>query len=158
MSPDFRAGFLTGIVVMILAIVLIGFWPVKAESFLVASVGSYHFKRKDYCEVNPGVGFEHSILKDTRLVAGTYQNSLCNPSNYIGLSWAPLRFENWRLGVAAIAITGYEDDKKKRADKVIVVPLPTLSYEGRRWGANLVVIPPYEDFRGGGGLQLKVRF
>ena len=132
---------------------------VHAETWLSASIASYHIKRGDYCEVNPGIGFEQSIFKDTRFVAGTYQNSLCNVSNYVGLSWAPLKFGNWRLGVATIAITGYEDDKKKKkGDEVIFAPLPMLSYEGRRFGINLAVIPPYADFGGAIGLQGKVRF
>lgn len=130
----------------------------NAESWLVASIASYHVKRGDYCEVNPGIGFEQSILKDTRLVAGTYQNSLCHPSNYIGVSWTPFTFANWRGGAAFIAITGYEENKAKRGSKVLFAPLPTLSYEGARWGANFIILPPYREFHGALGLQVKFRF
>ena len=131
---------------------------VHAETWLSASIASYHIKRGDYCEVNPGIGFEYGLSKTTRFVAGTYQNSLCNVSNYIGVTWVPLQFGNWRLGVATIAITGYENDKKKKGDEVIFAPLPMVSYEGRRFGINLAVIPPYDEFDGAIGAQLKVRF
>jgi hypothetical protein len=142
-------------IVLILGLIVpnLGF----AETFLTASVASYHFKRADYCEVNPGIGFEHGSDK-WRFVAGTYQNSLCNPSNYIGVSYSPLKLGNWRIGTALLAITGYEEEKKKRGERVVIAPLPLLSYEGQTFGFNLVVIPPYDDFRGALGLQAKVRF
>lgn len=129
-----------------------------AQTWLTASLGSYHFARKDYCEVNPGVGFEHAIAADLRFIAGSYQNSYCRASSYLGASYVPLRLGAWRAGAALLAVTGYEVDRKTKKDKLIIVPLPTLAYEGARLGVNLVMLPPREDFKGGIGLQLKVRF
>jgi hypothetical protein len=129
---------------------------VYAETFLVATIGSHHFDRdKGYCELNPGIGFEHGS-RTTRLVAGVYQNSLCLPSQYVGVSWSPLVSGAWSAGVALIAVTGYE--KNKRGTEALLAPLPTISYEGRNFGVNFIVIPPYDDFSGAIGLQLKVRF
>lgn len=129
-------------------------FPAAAESWLVGTVGSYHVERKDYCEVNSGVGFEHGDR--VRFVAGTYHNSLCDTSNYVGVAWFPLQSANWRLGTALLAITGY--DKGERSERATIAPLPTLAYEGRRFGANLILIPPYDDFKGALGLQIKWRF
>ena len=127
------------------------------ETWGVASLFSYHVERsKDYCEVNPGAGFEHG--GDVRLVAGVYQNSLCEVSTYAGFSWTPIKVWKLKAGVAVIALTGYEEDKRKEADKVAIVPLPVVTLEGSRWGVNLAVIPPYQDFKGAIGFQVKFAF
>ena len=41
------------------------------QLWLVGTIGSYHVERKDYCEWNPGVGFEYGG-EQVRFVAGTY--------------------------------------------------------------------------------------
>ena len=141
----------------LLALLLLLSFAAHAETWGVASLFSYHFERsKDYCEVNPGAGFEHG--KDVRLVAGVYQNSLCEVSTYAGVSWTPIKVWKIQAGVAVIAVTGYEADKKKEADKVAIIPLPVVTLEGRKWGLNIAVIPPYQDFRGALGVQAKFKF
>ena len=128
---------------------------VYADTWLVASIGSYHVQRdKQYCEMNPGVGIEHG--DKWRLVAGTYHNSLCTTSNYAGASYTFGEVWSLKFGTALLAITGYE--KSKRGTEAVIAPLPFVSWERKRLGANLVLIPPYDDFRGAVGLQIKVRF
>ena len=126
-----------------------------ADTWLVASIGSYHVQRdKQYCELNPGVGIEHG--DKWRLLAGTYHNSLCATSNYAGVSYTFVEAWGLKFGTALLAITGYE--KSKRGTEAVIAPLPFVSLEGKRLGANLVLIPPYDDFKGALGLQVKVRF
>jgi hypothetical protein len=129
-----------------------------AETWLTASLGSYHFDRNGYCEVNPGVGMEHSIGLDVRLIAGSYQNSYCRPSSYLGASWMPVRFLGVRFGAAVAGVTGYAIDKSSKKDRMAWAALPVLAWEGKRRGVNLVLLPPHEEFKGGVGLQLKLRF
>jgi len=142
----------------LLAVLLLVCSAAHAETvtFLTASLASYHFERqKGYCETNPGVGIEHGN-EDLRFVAGTYHNSLCLPSDYIGVSWSFLKLGNVRLGMAGLAITGYQ--KNKRGTEAIYALLPVVAYEGKKWGANVIVIPPYDDFQGCLGFQVKWRF
>ena len=132
-----------------------------AETWLVGAVGSYHLERgKDYCEFNPGLGIEHDIAKNTRAVIGQYNNSFCLPSAYLGVSYSPLSYGNFKLGTALILVSGYDDGIKKKNEQqdVLLAPIGVLSYERGKYGANLVMVPPHGDFKGAIGLQLKVRF
>jgi hypothetical protein len=126
-----------------------------ADTWLVASIGSYHVQRdKQYCEMNPGVGIEHG--DKWRLVAGTYHNSLCATSNYAGVSYTAAEALGLKWGLALLAITGYE--KSKRGTEAVIAPLPFVAWEGKQFGVNVALIPPYDDFKGALGLQVKVRF
>lgn len=127
----------------------------RADTWLTASVASYHFERKGYCEVNPGVGFEREISTTVRFIGGVYHNSLCRASTYVGASWMPLEITTrLRLGLGAIAVTGYQVDRRTQGSKVLPAVLPTFKYERGRGGFNLVVLPPFDDFKGGLGLQV----
>jgi hypothetical protein len=147
--------------VLILAATVAFSTAANAETWLVGSVGSYHLERgKDYCEFNPGIGIEHDIAKNTRAVIGQYNNSFCLPSAYLGIHYAPLRYGNFALGTAFIAVSGYDDGIKKKNEQqdILLAPLGVLSYERGKYGVNLVLVPPHGDFAGAAGLQLKVRF
>jgi hypothetical protein len=61
-----------------------------------------------------------------------------------------------KFGTALLAITGYE--KSKRGTEAVIAPLPFVSWEGKQFGVNVALIPPYDDFKGALGLQVKVRF
>lgn len=145
---------------VLLAVLLL--WPqigAASETWLTASLGSYHFQRgQGYCEVNPGTGYERG--ERLRFVAGVFQNSNCRTSTYIGLSYSFVQWGSFSLGGALAAFTGYDkvSKEKQREDKVIFAPLPVVSYEASRWGLNLIVLPPHDDFKGGVGVQVKWRF
>ena len=136
-------------------------YSAHAETWLVASVGSYHLQRgKNYCEFNPGIGIEHGLTDNVRAVVGQYNNSFCLPSAYLGISYAPFVLGNFHFGSAFIAVSGYGDGVKKKSEQqdILLAPLGVISYERSRYGVNLVLVPPHGDFRGAAGLQLKVRF
>lgn len=127
-------------------------------TWLTASLGSYHVDRNDYCEINPGVGLEHGLGRDVRFITGSYQNSLCKPSSYLGASYMPLALRGGlRAGAAVIAATGYQVDRDTKRDKPVFAVLPTLAYEGRRYGVNLVLMPPFDEFKGAIGVVVKLR-
>jgi hypothetical protein len=145
----------------ILAALLLAPMLAQAETWIVGSVGSYHLERgKNYCEFNPGLGIEHTLSDDARAVIGQYNNSFCLPSAYLGVSYQPLKYGNFRLGSAFIMVSGYDDGIKKKNEQqdVLFAPLGVLSYERGKYGANLVMVPPHGEFKGALGLQLKVRF
>lgn len=97
--------------------------------------------------MNPGLGIEHGG-EAFRLIAGAYRNSLCESSSYAGVSYAPLKRGHYRFGVAGAAFTGY-------LDRPVLAVLPVLAYEERRWGMNLIILPPWDLFSGAIALQLK---
>lgn len=122
-----------------------------ADTWLVASLGSYHVDRGDHCEVNPGIGFERGGA--LRLVGGVYRNSDCRTSWYGGASYAPLERGAWRAGAVLILVTGYEEHP-------LVAPGALVAYEGWRWGLNFVFFPGKDGRADHGvvGLQVKVRW
>lgn len=120
-----------------------------ADTSLTLPLASYHFERRGYCELNPGLGVERGG-RDFRMIAGTYRNSLCESSAYIGISYAPLKQGRLRFGFAGVVFTGYKD-------RAILTALPVAAYEERRWGVNLVLVPPKDEFKGAVGLQVKWR-
>jgi hypothetical protein len=147
--------FLAGFASCILLIVAVGALG-KAFScdWLVASVASHHYGKgsdKDYEQRNWGLGCEHRLTKNLDFVAGFYRNSVRIDSTYVGVVYAPLRFEMLRFGLATILVSGYEREPIKAA-------FPVASIEGRRMGANLLLVPQTSSNVGAIGLQLKVRF
>lgn len=127
----------------------------KAETWGVGTIGSQHLGGGDFCEVNPGVGLELRS-NQTRSLIGVYRNSLreddggCRTwSLYAGKSYLPLRFANWRLGGAALAVLGYDSSITPAVALVI-------AYERQRRGVNLVWFPSKDGdpFQGVIALQL----
>ena len=129
----------------------------KTQDWAVATIGSQHLNGEQYCEFNPGAGVELSTNDlEVRTLVGAYRNSLCGRwSVYAGKSYLPfyLRSANLRLGGAAMLITGYESTLTLGAAFV-------LSYEGEKYGANLVWFPSKKgDFTAGVvALQAKFRW
>lgn len=124
--------------------------PCYADTWLVASVTSFHQERGRYNEFNPGIGGEYG--GDTwRAVAGAYLNSLSRETKYAGVSYTPLHFGRVSVGSTVILATGYSAG-------ISILPLPVVAYEGRRYGANLIIVPPREGKGGVLGLQLKKKF
>jgi hypothetical protein len=78
-----------------------------AQTSLVVTLGSRHLGGGDFCEQNLGLGLEQG--RESKRIVGFYKNSLCRTSVYAGMTYQPLQFANWRLGVVGIGVTGYED-------------------------------------------------
>ena len=127
----------------------------KTQDWAVATIGSQHLNGEQYCEFNPGAGVELSTNDiEVRTLVGAYRNSLCGRwSVYAGKSYLPLFTGKWRAGGAAMLITGYESALTLGAGFV-------LSYEGEKYGANIVWFPNKSgDFTDGViALQAKVRW
>lgn len=145
-----------GVLVAALAVVAIGkFNNAVSADWAVATIGSQHLGGGDFCESNPGLGFE-SGDREVRSLVGVYRNSLCERwSFYVGRSWLPfyLQSSNLRLGGAAMVITGYESAITLGAALVI-------AYEREKHGVNLVIFPDRKGNLAQGviGLQYKRRF
>ena len=147
-------GIVAALALLALACVEMG-PSIAGDTWIAASVASHHFDREgDHNERNWGVGVEHGIAPQVRLVAGAYRNSLYDTSHYAGANWTPLVFGPVRLGVMAGAVDGYNANH----GRYIPVVVPLLSVEQGRVGANLLYLPRYKDDAGVIGLQLKYRF
>jgi hypothetical protein len=128
----------------------------RADTWAVASVASYHTDRDaHYNERNGGLGIEHDIADNARLIAGFYRNSLYRESMYLGATFTPLHVtDHIRVGVIAAFVTGYNINDGN------AVPMAALlvQVEGERVGINLGAIPRSVASPGLVGLQIKVKF
>jgi hypothetical protein len=130
--------------------------PTAAETWLVASVASYHVNRAiDHNERNPGLGIEQDIGWGVRAVAGAYENSEYRRTVYAGVLAAPLELGRFRVGATFGLATGYAEQCGRDPCAVVV---PTVTYELGRFGVNALIAPPSRNNRGVIGLQVKVRF
>lgn len=121
-----------------------------ADTFLTLPAVSYHLQRhKGYNEINTGVGFEHDVAEDWRMGAGVYRNSIRKDSYYAGAIYAPYSLFGVKIGTSLGIVTGYGNP--------LPMAIPTFMYEGREYGANVVVVPPVGVKTGVIGLQLKWR-
>ncbi len=130
------------------------------ETWIVGSIASFHYSSdKEYEQQNYGLGFEHGLTSSIRTTGGYYRNSNRRDSLYVGLAWAPLQYGiaegKLRLGLAALLVSGYETVKDQDLVKAV---FPVVSWEGKRFGVNVPVIPATNKNAGAIGLQLKVRW
>lgn len=117
------------------------------QDWIVQNGLAIHFDGRDHCEsTTPGLGIEHGDYS-----AGFYRNSNCRWSAYAAQSWTPLRMGPVRLGSIAGGVSGYGRP---------ITPVAGLvaSWEGSRYGMNLIYIPPVGDSGNVLWLQGKVRF
>ena len=104
--------FAMGVVFAMLMVVVSNYRPASAQSYLVATLGSYHFDReKKYKEGldNFGLGLEHRFSDDWAISAGYYRNSFDRHTNYLLAAYTPLQYSGWRLGGVVGGVTGYTD-------------------------------------------------
>ena len=126
---------------------------VHAETWITATLASKHINAESKQEeANWGVGIEQGMAKNWRAVAGMYRNSNRRDSLYFGLSWHPLRLGEWRIGAVGMFVGGYETPKHQELVKAVI---PVITYEGKRWGLNVPIVPATKDNAGAIGLQAK---
>lgn len=131
----------------------------RADTWVVASVTSYHFDQKtQHNQINPGLGIERPLTPTVSAIFGGYRNSLIEPtadqkkvSAYAGVLWQPLHADDFKLGLAGGIVTGYESHPSP-------LLLPMVSWEHDRFGANLFLAPKVKDSQAVLGLQIKYKF
>ena len=126
-----------------------------SADWMTSTVRSYHMERKGYEEQNYGLGVETEVTQRLRLALGVYRNSERRDSLYGAAVYCPVsvRFGNWRgCGMAGL-VSGYNDTVAPLAGLV-------LSWEGKDWGTNLLILPNKKgDFTEGVmAFQIKRRF
>ena len=128
----------------------------KSEFWLDSGFATYHFDSdKDLNGANKGLGAEYRFNGTTSATIGRFYNSDRQWSNYAGVIWQPYAIGQVRVGLALAAFDGYP---KMRDGGWFPAAIPTLTYEYKRVGVNVGIIPSYKDrLYGGVSLQLKLQ-
>ena len=122
-----------------------------ASDWLVLSGLSHHFQeRRDWREVNPGLGFERDMPAGPygpwTLSAGFLRNSYDRNSVYFGGRWTPLALGPARFGFFGLVANGYPSP---------VLVLPTIAVDLGRVGANILAVPNLPGHSGYVGIQVR---
>jgi len=117
---------------------------------------SMHFQKNiGLNDSNAGLGIEYRYSPVNALTAGFFNNSDWQTSHYLGWYWQPMALGPIRVGAVLGALDGYP---KMQNGGWFPAAIPTLSYEYRRVGANVLLIPGYKDrLYGSVSIQLKFR-
>jgi len=127
----------------------------KSEFWLDSGFVTGHFDSdKDLNGANKGLGAEYRFSGTTSATIGRFYNSDRQWSNYTGVIWQPYAIGQVRVGLALAAFDGYP---KMRDGGWFPAAIPTLTYEYKRVGVNVGIIPSYKD-RLYGGISLQLKF
>ena len=124
--------------------------------WLNAGFYSAHFDTdKGLRNANPGLGFEYRLNNDWSATAGRFINSDSVHSSYVGAYYQPWTVSGLKLGVVGGVFNGYP---KAFNGGWFPAVLPVASWEGGRFGLNVMLVPPLKDrLYGAVSFQLKVR-
>lgn len=128
----------------------------RGELWLDSGFVTAHFNRdKDLNGANRGLGAEYRFSGTMSAAAGRFYNSDREWSSYAGVIWQPYSLGPLRVGAAIAAFNGYPHMREGGWFPALV---PTLTYEYRRVGVNIGIVPSYKDrLYGGISVQLKLK-
>ena len=130
---------LGGMVAKIVQALVIMFFiisPVRADTWMNIGGGSVHACHScGYNNFNPGLGLQHDINPDLRVLGGVYYNSYYKATVYAGIGYQPLQYGMMRFGVMGGLVTNYIHLE------VPVMLLPALSVEGKKFGIDILGFP-----------------
>lgn len=127
-----------------------------SELWLNLGAYSYHFQRdKGLNSRNFGLGAEYRYSTASSIMIGGFYNSDRYTSHYAVWHWQPLGLGPVRFGAVVGAIDGYPNMLDGGWFFAII---PTIGIDYKNIGANLLVIPSYQNrLYGAISLQLKFR-
>ena len=104
---------------------------------------------------NKGLAAEYRFSGTMAATAGRFYNSDRAWSNYAGVIWQPYALGPVRVGAALAAFDGYP---RMRDGGWFPAIVPTLTYDYKRVGVNVGIVPSYKDrLYGGISVQLKLK-
>ncbi len=117
---------------------------------------SHHFQTdKGLNNNNYGLGAEYRYSTTSAFTAGEFYNSDRQTSHYAGWYWQPVSFGSLRLGGVVGAFDGYP---KMLNGGWFPAVIPVISYEYKSVGANIAIVPTYQNrLYGAISVQLKVK-
>jgi hypothetical protein len=120
----------------------------------IGALSTHLNESQNYNGNNWGVGLEYGLTPDVSLMGGRFNNSVHRNSNYAAIGWQPWRWGAWKIGAALGVMDGYPAVDNGNS---FFAALPLASYEGKRFGVNLAVIPSLPNIDGALVVQLKMR-
>ncbi len=127
----------------------------KSELWLNPGMLSYHFDReRSFNSRNVGFGAEYRYSTVASVTLGTYRNSYHESSNYIGAYWQPIQLGVFKFGAVAGVFNGYS---KTNDGGWFPALIPALTYEGERFGVNLLLVPSIPE-KVAGSLSVQFKF
>lgn len=127
------------------------------ERELWVNVGGFssHFNSsKNYNENNAGIGVEYRVSPKTSFMAGSYYNSIRHTTTYAAVNWQPYMLAGLKMGVAVGVMDGYPSIVR---GGTFFAALPLVTYEGKKLGVNLGIIPDMAKVNGAFVVQFKFR-
>lgn len=116
---------------------------------------SIHFQDKGYNNDNWGVGLEYRYSDSQSIAVGGFNNSDSKTSHYLSWYWQPFAIGPVKLGATFGALDGYPD---YHDGGWFLAAIPAATYEGNRFGLNVLLVPSYKDkLHGALSFQLKYR-
>ena len=129
--------------------------PSTSQLWLNVGGFSRHFDRnRGFNEHNLGLGIEYRTSPSLSYMAGSYYNSVRKNTTYAAVNWQPWSVGSLKVGAAIGLMNGYP---AMNSGGHFFAVLPVVSYEGRRFGVNLGLIPSIKNIDGAVILQFKVR-
>jgi len=129
--------------------------PSTSQLWLNVGGFSRHFDRnRGFNEHNFGLGIEYRTSPSLSYMAGSYYNSVRKNTTYAAVNWQPWSVGSLKVGAAIGLMNGYP---AMNSGGHFFAALPMASYEGRRFGVNLGLIPSIKNIDGAVILQFKVR-
>jgi hypothetical protein len=115
---------------------------------------SYHYDNKHLNNENWGIGVEYRYSDTVSVTAGEYKNSANETSHYLSCYWQPFAIGPVKLGATIGAIDGYSNYKD---GAWFLAAIPAATYEGKRFGLNVLLVPNYKDTLDG-AISFQVKF
>lgn len=128
----------------------------RSEVWLSTGFATYHFEsEKNLNSRNPGVGAEYKFSDTSSLTAGRFYNSDRKHSRYAGLIYQPVSWGGAKFGAMVGGFDGYP---KMHGGGWFLALVPAATFEYKRVGINVVLVPSYKDkLHGGISMQLKFK-
>lgn len=116
---------------------------------------SRHFSRSSgYNENNLGLGAEYRTSPEVSYMAGAYYNSVRKTTSYVAMNWQPWAVGPIRFGGTLGVMNGYPSLAK---GGTFFAALPMATWEGKRYGVNVGIIPSIGKVDGAVIVQFKLR-
>ncbi|MFL6659652.1 MAG: hypothetical protein ACJ8GW_16350 [Massilia sp.] len=116
---------------------------------------THHFQRDlDLNGQNPGIGVEYRFSESSALTAGRFYNSDRQHSRYAGMYYQPWTVAGIKLGGVVGGFDGYP---KMHDGGWFLALIPVATFEYKRVGINVAVVPTYKD-RLHGGISMQLKF
>jgi hypothetical protein len=116
---------------------------------------SRHFSRGNgYNENNLGLGAEYRTSPEVSYMAGAYYNSVRKTTTYAAINWQPWTVGPFKLGATVGVMDGYPSLAK---GGTFFAAVPMATWEGKRYGINVGIIPSIGKVDGAVIVQFKLR-